>query len=106
LNKKWCTWLLSGFRGDLPFKDLLVNMRTVSYIGTIIKAMPAVMGALIFQPSEASIVPLVSIKRITNAVSAKPRLKEPVSPINILAGCQLKAKKESTPPTKVTEIRL
>ena len=85
----WWVWFLSGTKGELRLINRTVIILSVSKIGMIRTLMAIVILELNFRNVPLGRVELNSINRIARIDVRKPITKAPVSPINILAGCQL-----------------
>jgi len=95
-------WLRSALNGDTPFVMRMVNTRKVSNIGPINMAnvnAGALNTAGVFVP--VNLFSSINLKAITAEIN--PMSKDPVSPINILAGDKLNFRKPAVAPTIASE---
>ena len=102
-NNLWCKWFRSALKGDSLLKIRIEKTLNVSNIGMISKASvikvappdPVIIWLILF------VEEMFFIKTIHSVANENPKIKEPVSPMNILAGAILNFRNPRTAPSKV-----
>ena len=89
--------------GDFPFATRFTKTRAVSANGNIKTAMAVPMDPPKTN-SEGSSIELVSMNFMVTIDKKNPINKDPVSPINIFEGAQLKFRNAKSPPANAKEM--
>ena len=83
-GSRWCTWFLSGLKGERLWKIRMANTRSVSISGIISMAKPMAGAAVMGYCTSAESATLMNF--MTSMAFISPISSDPVSPMNIFAG--------------------